>query len=147
MLHVVGGGVDDAGKEEHAFRQPVPGEHPMFVLVARVAQGQRERPHLRAEHDGEHRLQGDVVDMGAVVVAPAEMEPDAVGRDAGGGPVDGLHVERDRLQETVEGVVLEEAHALHGQVGAVELENEAARVDELVLLPHLVRERQDVAFV
>jgi hypothetical protein len=44
-------------------------------------------------------------------------------------------------------LVLEEAHALHGQIGAVELQHEPARVDELVLLPQLPGEGGDVALV
>ena len=53
----------------------------------------------------------------------------------------------DDLEEAVERLVLEQARALHGEIRAVELEQEAARVDQLVLLPHLLREREHVPLV
>ena len=69
------------------------------------------------------------------------------GGDPRDGLVDGVHVELDHLQELVERVVLEEAPALHREVGAVELEHEAALVDQLVLLPELAAERHHVLLV
>ena len=50
-------------------------------------------------------------------------------------------------RKAVERLVLEEACALHREVGAVELEHEAARDDQLVLFAHLAGECLDVALV
>ena len=51
------------------------------------------------------------------------------------------------VEEAVERLVLEEARALHREIGAVELEHEAARDDQLVFLAHLAGEGPDVALV
>ena len=82
-----------------------------------------------------------------VVVAPAHVEPHAVARDALDGLVEGVHVERDHLLEALEGLVLEEARPLHGEIRAVQLEDEAAGVDQRVLLPQLAGEGPDVPLV
>ena len=82
-----------------------------------------------------------------VVVAPAEVQPHAVARDRRDRLVDGVDVERDRVEEAVERLVLEEARALHGEVRAVELEHESAGDDQLVLLAHLAGEGANVALV
>ena len=61
--------------------------------------------------------------------------------------VDRVDVQGDGVEEAVERLVLEEAGALHREVGAVELEHEPARDDQLVLLAHLAGERPHVALV
>src|SRR5437870_883907 len=61
--------------------------------------------------------------------------------------IDGLDVRLDHLEEAVERFVLKQPRALHGEIGAVELEQEAARVNQLVFLLHLPREREHVSFV
>src|SRR3989442_1116289 len=58
-----------------------------------------------------------------------------------------LDVRLDDLQKALEGLVLEQPRALHREVRAVELEQEAARVDQLVLLLHLPREGEYVPLV
>ena len=75
------------------------------------------------------------------------MKPHAVWRDIHQRLVDGVDVERDRVEEAVEGFVLEEAGAFHGEVRAVELEHEPAAHDQLVFLAHLAGERPHVALV
>ena len=122
-------------------------ERLQLVLVARARQRQRECPDPRAIDHGQERLQRHVVSVRAVVVAPAEVQADSIGRDRRHRLVDRVDVEGDRVEEAVHRLVLEEPHALHGQVGAVELQHEAARDDQLVLLAHLAGQRPDVALV
>jgi hypothetical protein len=75
------------------------------------------------------------------------VQANAVRRDVGAGPVDGLDMERHRLLEALEGIVLEEPCPLHREVRAVELEHVAAPVDQLVFLLELIGQGHDVALV
>jgi len=147
VLNVVRGGVDHSGQEQHRVRERMGLEHAVLVLVAGIGERQRQRPHPRPADDRQHRFQRHVVGVRAVVVAPTEVESDPVGRDRRGGPVDGVHVQLDHLEEPVERVLAEEAGALHGQVRAVHLQEQAAGVDQLVFLPHLAGQRHDVLLV
>ena len=147
MLDEVRGGVDDPGQEQQRVGHGVPPEHLVLVRVPGVRQLERERSDPRAVEQGEDRLQRDVRGVRAVVVAPADVQPDPVRGDLRRGPVDGLDVRLDDLEKAVEGLVLEQARALHREVGAVELEQEPARVDQLVLLLHLPCEGEHVPLV
>jgi hypothetical protein len=75
------------------------------------------------------------------------VQADALGRDPDDGPVDGVDVELDHLQKALERVPPEEARAFHGEVRAVHLQDQAAGVDQLVLLSHLAAESHDVLLV
>jgi hypothetical protein len=85
--------------------------------------------------------------MRAVVVAPAHVETDALGGNSFRGLVDGIHVQVDHGEESLQRLVLEEAGALHGEIGAVDLEDEAPGVDQRVLLAHLAGEGSNVGLV
>src|SRR3989442_1320784 len=147
MLDDVRRGVDDAGHEQHAGGQRVAAQRLQLVLVARARERQRERADLCAIDDRQQRLQRHVVRVRPVVVAPAEVQANAIGGQPRDRLVDGVDVQGDGPQEAVERLVLEEARALHGQVRAVELQHEAARHDQLVFLAHLARERLHIALV
>src|SRR3989475_1949474 len=147
MLDEVRGRVDDPGQEQHRVGQGVPPEHLVLVRVTGIRQLERERPDPRPIDERQDRLQGDVGGVRAVVVAPADVQPDAVRGDLRRGAIDGLDVRLDDLQKALEGLVLEEPRALHREIRAVELEQEAARVDQLVLLLHLPREGEHVPLV
>jgi hypothetical protein len=147
VLDVVGGRVDHPGEDQHGVRRRYPLEDLDLVLVARVGQGQRQSAHPGAVEQRQHRLQRDVVGVRPVVIAPAEVQPHLLGWDRGDRPVDGVDVHLDHGQEPVERRSPEEPRALHRQVGTVQLEHEAARVDQLVLLLHLAGQRGDVALV
>src|SRR5438046_2781482 len=147
MLDDVRRGVDDAGHEQHAGGQRVAAERLQLVLVARARERQRERADLCAIDDRQQRLQRHVVRVRPVVVAPAQVQANAIGGQPRDRLVDGVDVQGDGAEEAVERLVLEEARALHGQVRAVELQHEAARHDQLVFLAHLARERLHIALV
>jgi hypothetical protein len=75
------------------------------------------------------------------------MQPHAVRGNPLDRAVDGVDVQSHDVDEPVDREVLEESGTLHGEVGAVDLQQEAARVDQRVLLPHLAGERRDVRLV
>src|SRR5258705_6169861 len=79
MLDDVGRGVDDARHEQHAVGQGMAAEGSQLVLVPRARQRQRERADLRAVDDRQQRLQRHIVGVRPVVVAPAEVQADAIG--------------------------------------------------------------------
>ena len=74
------------------------------------------------------------------------MQPDALARDGGQRLVQRRDVHFGDLQEFGGGLVLEENRALHREVGRVDLQHELAR-DQLVLLAHLARQREDIGLV
>src|SRR5262245_54182625 len=147
MLDDVRRRVDDAGQEQHVARERMLAERLQFVLMARARERQRERADLGPVDDRQERLERHVVGVGAVVIAPAEVQAHAVSGDRRDRLVGRVDVERDGCEKAVEGFVLEEARALHRQIRAVELEHEATRHDQLVLAAHLTGERSDVALV
>jgi hypothetical protein len=147
MLHVVRRRVDHAGQEQHPVGQGMPREDFVLVLMTGVGERNRERAHLRAVEERQHGREIHVMRVRAVVVPPADVEPDAVGRDVRDRLVDRLDVQRHHLLESLERIVLEEADALHREVRTIHLQHEPARVDQLVLLLDLAGERHHVALV
>ena len=54
-----------------------------FVLVARIRAFDQQGLWLHFDGDGEDFLAVHIVNMGALVIAPADMKPDAVRRNVG----------------------------------------------------------------
>ena len=82
VLDDVGRGVDDAREEQHAVGQGMLAERLQLVLVARAGERQRQRADLGPIDDRQQRLERHVVGVRPVVVAPAEVQADAIARDA-----------------------------------------------------------------
>src|SRR5262245_44672191 len=82
--------------------------------------------------------------MRSFVVAPAEMQAHAVGRDVAQRVVERLHVGRRDLHELGVAQSREGQVSPHGQVRAIDLEHEAGPVDRVVLLLHHVDEPRQV---
>ena len=93
------------------------------------------------------RRERDVVDVRALPVAPAAVQPHAVARNALERLVERRHVQLARLDELGIALVLERHGALHGEIGRVDLQDQAGLVDGEVLGPHLARQRHQVVLV
>ena len=76
---------------------------------------------------------GDVVGVRALVVAPADVEADVGRVDAVERAVDRVDDELDPVEELAERPVGEQGVALHGEVGRVDLQQQAAVDDRAVL--------------
>ena len=147
MLDVVHRGIDDARDQHDIVRQGDAAQRGIFVLVARIGEFDRERTDAgRADH-GQDVDQRHIAVVRAVVVPPAHVQAYALGRDVDAGFVDRIDVDRDGILELAQALVLEHAVALHGQVRAIELQDVAARMDEVVFLLEFARHRPDVGFV
>ena len=87
------------------------------------------------------------MDVRALPVAPAAMQPHAVAWDALQRFVERGHVQLAGLHELRVGLVLERHGALHRQIRRVDLQDQARLVDGLILGPHLAGERHQIGFV
>src|SRR5262249_45242602 len=107
----------------------------------------RQGADLCLVEQGQNGLQGDIVDMRSIIVAPADVQAYVLWGNIGNRQIDGVDVQRHDFLKTLERVVLEVARPLHGKIGAVELQGQAPRVDKLIFAPHLPGERHDIVLV
>ena len=140
MLDEVGRGVEHTGDDHLVVRQAHLAEHHPLVLVTRVGAFEGERLRARLEDDAEDLAERDVTVVRALVVAPAEMQAHAVGRDVAQRVIQRLHVRRGDLHELRVADVRKREVPAHRQVRTVDLEHDARAVDRVVLLLHHVDE-------
>ena len=133
VLDEVVGGVDDAGDEHHAVGQRTTLEAVVLVGVAGVGHRQHERADVGLVEERLDVGERDVVGVRALVVPPADVQPDVGGVDAVERGVDGVDHELDPVEELAERPVGEEGVALHGEVGRVDLQQQSALDDGAVL--------------
>ena len=81
MFDVVGRGIDDTGDEIHVRRQAMTLEVAVFVLVARIRHRDHQRANMRLVQLRQNRFERNVVIVRSLVIAPAHVQPYAVGRD------------------------------------------------------------------
>ena len=103
MLDEVGDRVDYAGNHHLARRQLHLLKDLPFMLMARIARLQNDSRRTRLEHDVDDLPQLDIVMMRALVVAPAQMHPHRLGRDAGHSAIERLHAQLRGLAELPRG--------------------------------------------
>ena len=139
--------LDHARDQDLVLRERMRLERRIFVLVARVGELDRQRARGRLVEHRQHLGERDVIDMRAFPVAPADVQPPAVCRNAFAGLVDRREMHLGDLDESLVGLVLEIHHAFHREIGRVDLQHQAGLVDGEVLLAKLHRERVHVGFV
>jgi hypothetical protein len=144
MLDVVGRRVDDAGDERPVGGQWLACEQAMLVGMAGIGEGQDEAAHPCPVETGKDLLQRDVEEVRALVVPPAHVEPDPVGRNPGERRVDRSDDEVDEGEEILQRPVREQRVTLHREVRRVDLEHQPVRDDLPVLDRQRVGERGDV---
>ena len=106
-----------------------------------------ETPGPGREDDVDDVLERHVVVVGPLVVAPADVHADAVRRHAGEGVVERLDVEARHPPELLEAQGGELDVPPHGEIRAVHLEQEPRADHRLVLVPHGVRNGEEVGLV
>ena len=106
----------------------------MGVAGVRGLEGDRLR--LRLHHHVVDGAELDVADVRPLVVAPAEVEPCRLGGDGRERVVERLHLGGGVGDEGLLALVRIHGVPAHGEIGAIELDHEARRVDRLVLGPH-----------
>ena len=119
----------------------------VLVLVAGIGEGDVERAHpgfVEARQEGAERR---VVGVGAVPGAPAHMHAHARLRHVGERHVERLDMVLDAGEEGLVRRVAEVEVALHGEVRRVDLEQMAARHDELVFRLQLLRQREQIGAI
>jgi len=146
MLDEVAGVAHDAGDQELALGQLHVLPHAPFVVVARV--GGLDGVALRAhgEDQVDEIAQRQVVLVRTVIAPPADVEADALGRDVSQRVVQRLDAQRG------ERAVLGHGHPRMdlpgvGQIGIIDLEQEARRDDRVVFWLHGVRDGREIRLV
>ncbi len=148
MLDEVGRRIQDARDEQLALGQFHLLEQLPLVVVTWVASFERDGAWARAEHDVDDVLERNVEVVRALVVAPAQVHAQLLGRDAGHGVVQCLHLLANLAAELLRGKAdVRSDVAAHGQVRAVQLEDEASAHDGFVLRLHSVGQGRQVGLV
>ena len=143
MLDIRRLGVDHARHEHLVRAQAARRVLRVLVRVARVAR--LDEKVLGLEHGDvrPHERRGDVAVVRAGVVAPAHVHAHLRLVDVHERLVHRRDVKCEDVAELVVGRLGEARVAAHCEVGAVDLQHDAARRDRLVLGPHRVGERVD----
>ena len=147
MLHVIGRGVDHAGKQQLVVGQLDLLPNRPLVGVARIGGLQRNALDLCAENDADDLAEIDVVGVRALVIAPADVHANLVRRYLGERVIEHVDVKRRALEKLGFGQILKAGMPGHGEIGTIELQDEACRNDGLVLFPHRVRDGLDIGLV
>ena len=111
-------------------------EHGPLVFVAGVGAFEGDRLGARLQHDAEDLLERDVAVVRPFVVAPAQVQAQAVGGDVPERVVERFDIGLGDLHELSRAEVGEGQMAPHRQVRAIDLEHESGLVDGVVLLLH-----------
>ena len=147
MLDEIAGGLDHAGNEDHVLGKRHALERRIFVGVARIGELDRQRADLGLIERRQDFLQRDVVDVRAFPVAVTDMQPHAIARNALDALVDGGDMTLAALDEIGVRQIAVHHGAVHGEVGRVDLQNEAGLVDRPVLVAHLARDGVEIGVV
>ena len=102
------------------------------MRVPRIGEGEEEGADIRFPDDRENVGQRHIAIVRALVIAAADMQPDAVARHILQGLVDRRDDALDKSEEITERAVLVREVALERQIGAIELQQKAALHDRLV---------------
>ena len=81
VLDEIGRRVEAAGHQDHIVGDLLALQIFPFMRVARVGRLEQDRLRPRLDRDVEHRGERDVVGVRPLVIAPADVQPHAVGRD------------------------------------------------------------------
>jgi hypothetical protein len=92
-------------------------------------------------------LHRHVVDVGPFPVSPADIQSDAIWRDAFEHLVQSRDMLLDQLGVFHVGHILEQQHALHRQVGRIDLQHEARVGHSEIFGPNLARDSVEIGFV
>ena len=119
----------------------------IFVLAARVGELDAQAADIGLVKGRQQRLEADVVDVRTFPVAPADVQPYAVARNALQRLVERGDVLLDDLDEFRVGLVLEQQHPFHRQIRRVDLQDQSGIDHGLVFVVHLAGDRVEILFV
>src|ERR1019366_2495982 len=133
VFDVVGLGIDDAGDQAHVIGKREFLEAAIFVLMARVGGFQNESADVGAVEQRQNLGNRDIKIMRRLVVSPAHVHADAIGRGSMQSSIHRGDVQFDVLEEISERTVGVRRVPLHREVWAIDLQNESLRYYVLVL--------------
>jgi hypothetical protein len=144
VLDVVGRRVDHAGHQHPVVGYTELRQRTVLVRVARIRHRQHQPADARAHQRRPQRLERDVAGVRPLVVAPAQVQPHALARNAGERAVQRVDRRLDEVEELGLRAVGEERVALHREVRRVDLQHVPRRHGRLVLGAQRLGDRADV---
>ena len=99
MLDKPGQVVDDPGDDDLVIGQRKLLQHAPFVLMPRVGEGQHKAADIGLFQQRQDLFERHVAIVRPLVIAPADMQSDAVARNVGDGAVDRLDDALDKAEE------------------------------------------------
>ncbi len=143
MLDEVGQGVDHAGDDDLVGLERA-GQIAILVGVARIGERQHEAANLGLLEDGQDVGERHVAVVRPLVVAPAHVQAHALARNIDQRAVDRRNHALDEIEKLLERPVLVRQVMLERQIRTVELQQEAALHDGVVLDLERIAERRQV---
>src|SRR5579863_5945162 len=144
MLDVVGSRIDDSGDEDHVGGKAMAFEATVFVLVARVGHRKKQRADARLEQNRQDVVESDVTIMRTLIIAPADVQAGAIGRDVQKRPIDRGDDHLDEIEEILEWPIGEGGVTFESEVGCINLKYEATRNDGFIFDAKGVGQRRQV---
>ena len=92
-------------------------------------------------------IEGHVVNMRSVPIAPTAVQPHAIARNSFERTIQrgDVHL-RGRDEFRIRGIAIEH-RPIHGKIGRIDLQQQSGLMDSQIFVPHLARERRQVSFV
>ena len=119
----------------------------VFVLMPGIGELDRECPDIGTVQLGQDGCHRDVMDMRPVIIAPADMESDAVAGNALDPQIDGRDMQLELLEEFGFLQMPEKPMPLHRQIRSVDLQDHAGVVDRAILVGQRFREGLQIGLV
>src|SRR5216684_6647772 len=102
MFDIVGGRVDDTSDERHPGGKRMALEASILVLVTRIRHREQQRADARGVEMGQDVVERDIAVMRSLVVAPAYVEPRAIGWNVCERAVRRCNHQVDKIEEVLE---------------------------------------------
>ena len=147
MLDEIRCGIENAGHQQHMRGQRVVAQCIVFMLVPGIGELDRKCSDIgtvQLRQDGCHR---DVVDMRPVIVAPADMQPDAVAGNALDAQIDRRDMQFELAEEFGVSQIVEKPMPLHRQIRSVNLQDQAGVVDGAIFVGQRFRQGHQIGLV
>ena len=113
--------------------------------MPRICSLQRDRIWLCREHDVDDVGEGDIAVVRAFIVAPAEMHTQLFGRDVGDRMIERFNVQPCALAKVRQAQIGVLNVPAHGEVRAIDLQDETGLGDRFVFVTHGVRNGVNIA--
>ena len=115
-------------------RQRIIAQRTVFMLMPGIGELDRECADIRPIEFRQDSCHRNVVDMGTVIVTPADVQPDAVTGDALDAQIDGSDMQFQLPEEFGFPQMTEKPMPFHREIRAVDLQDQARVMNRPILI-------------